>query len=94
MASHLCTAQSLLTVSSVDFSRCSSVACLVRYGLVLVVREPESNARQMSENIVHTVPGTSADKPQEHRKTRAGKGKGRRKNAPDELLWFFFFLSH
>lgn len=69
--------------SSVDFSRYASVARLVRYGLVLVVREPESNARQMSENIVHTVPGTSADEPQEYGKTRAVKRKRRRKNVLD-----------
>lgn len=29
----------------------------------------------MSEIIVHTVPGTSADKAQEHRKARVEKGK-------------------
>lgn len=48
--------------------------CLVWLGLVLAVREYESNASLMSEIIVHTVPGTSGSKPQEHRKARAGKG--------------------
>lgn len=91
MASHLCNLQSLLTALLV-FSRYSSVACLVRFGLVLVVREPGSNTRQMSENIVHTVSGASSDKSQEHRKTRAGNRKGRRKNAPDELMFCFSVL--
>lgn len=62
---------------------------LVWLSLGLVVREYGSNASLLSEIIVHTVPGTSADKPQEHRKAQAGKGRGRRKNAQPEL-WFLF----
>lgn len=55
--------------------------CLVWLHLDIVVREHESNSSLRSEIIVHPVPGTSADKPQEHRKARARKGKGGRKNA-------------
>lgn len=63
--------------------------CVVWLGFILVVREYENNTSLMSEIVVHTVPGTSADKPQEHRKARAGKGKGRRKNAQAEPLVCF-----
>lgn len=63
--------------------------CLVRFGLVLVVRKYESNASLMSEIIVHMVPGTSVDKYQEYRKVGAGKGKEKKK-MPRLNFWFIF----
>lgn len=65
---------------------------LVLLGLVSVFKDYESNASLMSKIIVHMVSGTSANKTQEHRKARAGKGKGRRTNAQAEPL--VCFLSH
>lgn len=63
--------------------------CLVWLHLVLAVREYESNTSLMSEIIVHTVSGTFADKLLEDRKTRAEKGKWRRKNSQAEPLVCF-----
>jgi len=62
---------------------------LVWLGLALLVREYKSDASLMSDIVVQTEPGTSADKPQEYRKIRAGKRKGRRKNAQAQPLLYF-----
>lgn len=78
--------------TSVAFSRYSSVACLVKFGLVLVVREPEINARQMSENIVHTVQEPQQINFRNTEKQEQGKEKGRGK-IPQMSYWFIF-LSH